>query len=1034
LDEIGLGNDLISLLFSIRDERPYLASIKDLETGETFRFDGGEEFLLTTCRPEEMKSEEPSLGKTPSSALRFQGWERKDLPQKGMLRGLFEGDGLSVTVRYELGVGDFFVRKWLEVANGGGDLCLAGIAPVCLPADEARGDRLGGLGFPSYFMGGRGGFFFAAEFPTCHNLADGSRVVSEYRPARVLKRGGRLVSEAGVLAVFHPATEGACHEAFHEYLYRIAGPRLPYPVYFCDWGPWLSFASEGDCLRTIPLCREAGIDIYMIDGAWKGWDKYAEALLNPEASEPEWEDIPRRPNFPRGLQPVFEACERNGLRLGLHYDCTRSHYGEIPDYPGRDERYLEHEMAVRLVPERPEEVRGRGRNRECFATHYGDNLRRLILYQAERYNLGLIKLDFYVIADCLGKGHHHFSNGYDSTDQQALKQIRLIEEARRVRPDLYVYGYGHSPYWVRYVHHLHTRDPNIHGRMPPNHGFGVDYKYRTLAAERRASWYERYWDRWTPSWAIKMDIGGYAFQQRTLVPLFPESTDYVVSQGVGWKQTLFSALATSLVRDFRLNLLFTSREDREFMRRWLQWGRENAEYLSRTKVFLSPPDWESLEGYSHLRDNRGFIFVFNPSFQVKELTLVFDETIGFRRGGGRVTLRMLHPAEAAISEPKASWSYGEAVRLPVPPKDCLILEVAPAGKKPPVDPEREKAEYRRFLEDVGRLDRSYQPLIYLDYEALETAFLEDPPTILCAEGSPREELMLKALQRTVNLVSGSACPVKRRPGPRDLEGNIVVMAHRGTRRILSEVGFDRFVEGYHDVFVQTPDGRLSSACVVETLRSPRAPGKLVLLVLAPELEQLFQGISHLKELFLSRHSYSEWRDLAQEDFEAGYCPRGGREVSVSGGLPPDSEAARETGALFYLNEEGELVAAPPQRRGTGYSFGSWSVRLPEGGRALLSLRPVAVADLEVFTDGVGLKVLVSAEGRRDVLMDEVVVPLIGVDQCPHSAMETDRLIDLTPYRGREVSIRLVADAGPNDHGEGDLVHWGHPKILRAKAG
>ena len=110
------------------------------------------------------------------------------------------------------------------------------------------------------------------------------------------------------------------------------------------------------------------------------------------------------------------------------------------------------------------------------------------------------------------------------------------------------------------------------------------------------------------------------------------------------------------------------------LRRWLDWGRKNVEYL---KVRKDLPDWPALgkvDGSAHLRGDRGLIFLFNSgdSASSGEIPLT-EEGIGLKRAGDFQIAQEHPPSDRSVQA-----AFGETVRWEVPAETAVVLRIEPA--------------------------------------------------------------------------------------------------------------------------------------------------------------------------------------------------------------------------------------------------------------------------------------------------------------------------------------------------------------------
>jgi hypothetical protein len=114
--------------------------------------------------------------------------------------------------------------------------------------------------------------------------------------------------------------------------------------------------------------------------------------------------------------------------------------------------------------------------------------------------------------------------------------------------------------------------------------------------------------------------------------------------------------------------------DKVEIRKWLDWGRQHAEYL---KVRKDLPDWPAVgkvDGSAHVVGDRGLIFFFNPGQRPLDGEFVLNEPSIGLRGPGSFRVRQVYPP----SPRSIQLAFGKAVRWPVPGQTALILDLEPA--------------------------------------------------------------------------------------------------------------------------------------------------------------------------------------------------------------------------------------------------------------------------------------------------------------------------------------------------------------------
>lgn len=114
--------------------------------------------------------------------------------------------------------------------------------------------------------------------------------------------------------------------------------------------------------------------------------------------------------------------------------------------------------------------------------------------------------------------------------------------------------------------------------------------------------------------------------------------------------------------------------DKAEIRKWLDWGRENIEYL---KVRKDLPDWPAtgkVDGSAHFVGERGLVFLFNSNKQALEAQFALSaEGIGLK-GKGPFQIAQEYPR----SNRNVKAAFAATVRWEVPAESSVILRVQPA--------------------------------------------------------------------------------------------------------------------------------------------------------------------------------------------------------------------------------------------------------------------------------------------------------------------------------------------------------------------
>jgi len=156
---------------------------------------------------------------------------------------------------------------------------------------------------------------------------------------------------------------------------------------------------------------------------------------------------------------------------------------------------------------------------------------------------------------------------------------------------------------------------------------------------------------------------------------------------LGWRYSLLSSIATGgwnhvlnmiPARDPEEHEHF-SEADQAWFRRWIEWARTNRELLRHTRTILGEPALGRIDGTAAIREDRGYLFLFNPNARRLSAEVPLDESIGLTRGG-HYLIEELHPVEGrAVGKPGAGiWSRGDRLAIEMDGQSALVLAITPA--------------------------------------------------------------------------------------------------------------------------------------------------------------------------------------------------------------------------------------------------------------------------------------------------------------------------------------------------------------------
>lgn len=269
---------------------------------------------------------------------------------------------------------------------------------------------------------------------------------------------------------------------------------------------------------------------------------------------------------------------------------------------------------------------------------------------------------------------------------------RILEELRRRIPDVVIDGrqqYQWFGAWTwlggSYPH------PTTNDEQPGSFENFPDLHFSRVSGDRQrwASWYYHQ-EQFTP-WELvpgymthqtpRSDAQGRCVRDRAF---HSRDWDYL-----GWRYSVLCSIATAPFNHV-VNLLpardetefsHFRPEDQRWLRDWMAWTDTHRATLMQLRPILGPPVLGRVDGTAAIRDNRGFVFLFNPNYRELPATFALDASLGLT-GGDDFVLRELYPCAGRLrGKPGAGvWHYGEQVCLPLKGPEALVLELVPAAE------------------------------------------------------------------------------------------------------------------------------------------------------------------------------------------------------------------------------------------------------------------------------------------------------------------------------------------------------------------
>jgi hypothetical protein len=619
---VNLKNGFMQLELSISD-RLKESRVTNVVTGESVNTSNSRPFVIQT-----------SKGELASTDFRIVGEETSgsDL-DASHLRVDLTSPAADLSVVYELRRQDHFYHKWLVLKNkGASDLRVLDVTVSSLGLDRLL-DLFAGpeLTYPVARMK-KGGFFECLETVYWDHHGD----AMTYYPGAAVAPGRAFKSDKAVVGVYRLAGEQVdgfdrgVREWAIEYHTQVTPLQTEFPdIYLEGWS------------------AKVGVEELQKDPAWterffatahklgvRYMDAYEPtdiALLLPANLAKNWVDLANKYDIGTGWWNDF------GSRFG---------WGYMPPYW---ESYL-----CKLSPE--------------AETYF-----RQIVELVRKYNLrGFHWADFWTVWPCDKTEHGHLPGKY-SIYAQGRRMVRFAKEMHEAAPGLMLGADSglDNPQYGRYADSRHhgggydaepATEPDIHlDRLYADMNRG--YLYGLAHEGLLRPWYH-----------VLNCVNHFGMETH-------------LHDRAGYRYGLLSALALAGELTFNDAPDDVPESDIQFTQHWEDWAKKNKDYLKQNdKLFdrsvsyadILQGDADTLTGYSHIRGDRGYVFLINPgpATQIADLVLSLDAP-----ASTRFMVDEVYPGGMTLRGPaEGFYPEGGELRVTVPGKRVRIVWIIPASE------------------------------------------------------------------------------------------------------------------------------------------------------------------------------------------------------------------------------------------------------------------------------------------------------------------------------------------------------------------
>lgn len=391
-------------------------------------------------------------------------------------------------------------------------------------------------------------------------------------------------------------------------------------------------------IPLMPLAAQCGMANFVLDAGWK----YSWYGLG---ANPKWEV-----EFPEGMKPFSDAAQASDIRLAGWWNFFWIE-GKSRDHQWR---------AVTKD--------GRLTNQMCILSDYYSFLKSEMLSQIRNSGMITMKIDGFVPPDeCWAKDHSHKPG--ELRDAGWLASMRLFEELKRQYPDYLLGVYTWDPFWTKYSEIVHTYED--HGGLTPGELAPTRAKMQYM--HDREMFNEAYW--------------------RYLVHNQVEGSTIITDRYPEWREEVIGNLAGPTRRQISCALNEFSSDERKWIGDCMNWSRVNARFLEHLRPFFPNPKikepWgltrnrgmetslgvdvvesNSVEGYAHILDNEGYIFIFNPTFHPADYTIPVSEQLGFTKDAAGLSFQIIYPY---LQDLASDVAFGKSVTGLLPAEKHIVI-------------------------------------------------------------------------------------------------------------------------------------------------------------------------------------------------------------------------------------------------------------------------------------------------------------------------------------------------------------------------
>ncbi len=643
---VALGNDFLERTISIAEGSVGTLGLLNKITGRSYALGGAEfELRLIYERVGYAFSDENPMVVT-SAGLRVASHRVEQLAGGGkrLVLRLEPATGwtrhwIGIDLYYELLPDDFYMRQWLRVAGPEPGSYFVDWVSVARNRWGLTPFSLGGFGQPLF----SGDLFLGLEYPTGINSAEnGEASLGRYVGLAVPAEG--YTSEAAVMGV---AEAGAVHRQFLEYVKRMrVAPVRPFLLYNTWYDLQNLVMNHDNTLERVPrlakLLEPYGLhlDSFVLDD---GWDDLHRLWAIDEQ------------RFPGGFGDLTRALAGIGSHLGIWF-------GPIGGYnPQRP---------VRLATAKAEgmEITSGGQYLCIAGRNYSRLLAETMLRYQKQYGINYFKLDG-IPFGCNDPDHGH-PTGIYSREADARAFIDMLTRLRAQDPNVFLNittGMWLSPWWLRYADTVWMggEDSGYLASVPalaPRQS-AVSYRDSVLCQDFVAHQAQFPISSLMTHGIIKGRYNMLGGERESLDDFKDEVVHYY---SIG-----------NMMYELYISPDILSAGEMDALGSTTRWAIANAHpLLDNSTMVLGDPAGREPYGFVHSSPAKSIVMLRNPFVRPRTVRLKVDESQGFARSEGPLTVEIQYPYREMRPE---TVSYGDTLTFDLGGYEEIVAELRHAG-------------------------------------------------------------------------------------------------------------------------------------------------------------------------------------------------------------------------------------------------------------------------------------------------------------------------------------------------------------------